>query len=80
MADHVLNDCPNRDIECEYSSVGYDVKKPQQQLTVHMREAASVHLSLFKTFLQNTLSEKENEIDELKQELRQQWEQNTEKL
>ena len=80
MADHVLNGCPNRDIECEYSSVGCDVKKPQQQLTVHMKEAASVHLSLFQTYMQNTLSEKENEINELKQELRQQQEQNTEKL
>ena len=30
MADHISNDCPNHDIECEYSSVGCDVKKPQQ--------------------------------------------------
>ena len=48
MADHILNDCPNCDIECEYSSVGCDIKRPQQQLAVHMREAASVHLLLFK--------------------------------
>jgi chromosome segregation ATPase len=80
MEDHVLNDCPNRDIECEYTSIGCDIKKPQQQLAVHMREAASVHLSLFKTFMQNNLSEKENEIDELKQELRQQREQSDKKL
>ena len=80
MADHVLNDCPNRDIECEYSSVGCDVKKPQQQLAVHMREAASVHLLLFKTFTENSLSEKENEIDELKRELRQMREQSDGKL
>ena len=80
MADHVSNDCPNRDIECEYSSVGCDVKKPQHQLAVHMREAASVHLLLFKTFTKNSLSEKENDIDELKRELRQQREQSDKKL
>ena len=48
MADHVTCDCPNCDIECEYRYVGCDIKKPQQQLAVHMREAMSVHLSFSK--------------------------------
>ena len=45
-----------------------------------MREAASLHLLLFKTFMENSLSEKKNDIDELKRELRQQQEQSEEKL
>ena len=47
---------------------------------MHLRESTSVHLSLFKTFTENGLSKKENEIQELKEELRLQQEQNTKNL
>ena len=75
MTDHVLTQCPNRDVECEYHYAGCDVKKPQQQLESHGREAVSLHLSLVANLVQGSLSQKDNEIQELKEELRQQSEQ-----
>jgi peptidoglycan hydrolase CwlO-like protein len=71
MNDHVLAQCPNRDIECEYRYAGCDVKKPQGQLESHSKEAVSIHLSLVTNFVQGNLSQKDNEIQELKEELRQ---------
>ena len=72
MNDHVLAQCPNRDIKCEYRYAGCDVKKPKQQLESHGREAMSVHLSLVSNFVRGNLSQKDNEIQELKEELHQQ--------
>jgi hypothetical protein len=69
MNDHVLAWCPNRDIECEYRYAGCDVKKPQEQLESHSKEAVSCHLSLVANLLQGSLSQKDNEIQELKEEL-----------
>ena len=75
MADHVSTRCPTRDVECEYHYAGCDVKKPQQQLESHGREAVSCHLSLVANLMQGSLSQKDKEIEELKEELRQQREQ-----
>jgi TolA-binding protein len=71
MNDHVLAQCPNRDIECEYRFAGCDVKKPQGQLESHSKEAVSIHVSLVTNFVQGNLSQKDNEIQELKEELSQ---------
>ena len=62
MPNHVSNDCPFRDLECRYRHVGCKVKKPQQQMEEHMREAVSDHLNL----VTKNLSRKGNEIAELK--------------
>ena len=75
MTDHVLTRCLNRDVECEYHFAGCDVKKPQQQLDSHGREAVSLHLSLVTNLFQGSLSQKDKEIEELKDELRRQREQ-----
>ena len=80
MTDHVLSRCPNRDIECEYHYAGCDVKKPQGQLESHGREAVSLHLSLVANLVQSSLSLKDKEIQELKEDSRQQREQYTMQL
>jgi hypothetical protein len=71
MKDHVSAQCPNRDIECEYQYAGCDVKKPQQQLECHSKEAVSLHLSLVTNFVRGNLSQRDNEIQGLKEELSQ---------
>ena len=80
MNDHILDQCPNRDIECEYHYAGCDVKKPQQQLESHNKEAVSSHLSLVINLVQGSLSQKDNEIQELNEELYQQREQMQEQI
>ena len=72
MTDHVSTQYPNRDVECEYHFAGCKVKKPQEQLESHRRKAVNCHLSLVANLLQGSLSEKDKEIEELKEELRQQ--------
>ena len=72
MNEHIVAQCPNRDIECEYYYAGCDVKKPQGQLESHGREAMSVHLSLVSNLVQGSLSQKDHEIQELKEELSRQ--------
>ena len=52
-----------------------DVKKPQEQLDSYGREAVSHHLSLVATLMQGSLSQKDKEIEELKEELRRQGKQ-----
>jgi prefoldin subunit 5 len=69
MKDHVSAQCSNREIECEYQYAGCDVKKPQGQLESHGKEALSSHLSLVANLVQGSLSQKDNEIQELKEEL-----------
>ncbi len=69
MNDHIFAQCPNRDIECEYRFAGCDVKKPQGQLESHGKEAFSSHLSLVANLVQGSLSQKDIEIQELKEEL-----------
>ena len=75
MTDHVSTWCPNRDVECEYHFAGCDVKEPKGQLDSHGREAVSHHLSLVATLVQGSLSQKDKEIEELKEELRRQGKQ-----
>ena len=77
MEDHISSKCPKRDIECEYHYVGCDFKGPQLELDGHMSETMNVHLSLLAKFVQNSLSQKDNEINELKEEVKQQREINT---
>ena len=75
MTGHVSTLCPNRSIECEYHYAGCDVKKPQGHIESHEREAVSLHLSLVANLVRGSLSQKDNEIEELKEEICQQREQ-----
>ena len=75
MTDHVSTQCPNRDIECEYLYAGCNFKKPQQQLEFHGREAVSLHLSLVANLVQGSLSQKDEEVEELREKLNRQREQ-----
>ena len=70
MNDHILDQCPNRDIECEY----------REQLESHNKEAVSSHLSLVINLVQGSLSQKDNEIEELNEELNRQREQMQEQI
>ena len=72
MDEHVFAQCPNREIECEYRYAGCDVKTLQQQLESHNKEAVSLQLSLVTNFVQDNLSQKDNEIQQLKDEVSQQ--------
>lgn len=71
MEDHVSNRCPEREIKCEYHYVGCDFKGLQVELDGHTSEAMNVHLSLLAKFVQSSLSQKDNEIKQLKEELKQ---------
>ena len=70
-ADHALNNCPNRDIECEYHYAGCDFKKPEQQLEQHMKDSVSLHLSLLSDYVLKSFSLKEKKVCELKNDLRE---------
>ena len=74
MENHVSNDCPEREIECEYHSVGCVFKGPQLELGQHMSESINIHLSLLAKFVQGGLSKKGSETEKLKEELKQQRE------
>ena len=80
MNDHVSAQCPNREMECEYHYAGCDVKMPQHQLESHSKEAVSLHLSLVTNFVRGNLSQKDNEIQTLKEELSQQRKQIQEQM
>ena len=69
MTDHILNHCKNRDIECEYHHVGCKVKQPQEQMKVHLKQAVSDHLSKVMRNMQTSLSQRDDEIAQLKREL-----------
>jgi hypothetical protein len=67
MADHVLINCPKRDIECEYHYAGCHFKKPKPQLEQHMKDSVSLHLSL----VSDQMSSVKEKVYELKNELRE---------
>ena len=70
ISNHVVDECQNRDIECEYHLVGCDFKKPQPELEEHMKDCMSLHLFLVSNHMQNNFSLKEKEVHELKDELK----------
>ena len=70
MEDHILRNCPECEIKCEYHYVGCDFKGSQPELDGHMSKAMNVHLSLLAKFVQSSSSKKDNEIKQLKEELK----------
>ena len=71
MEDHISRNCPEREVECEYHYVGCDFKGSQLELDKHMSKAIDSHLSYLAKFVQSSLSQKDNEIKQLKEELKQ---------
>ena len=74
MENHISNECPKREIKCEYHYVGCVFKGSQLELDQHMSEAMNVHVSLLAKFVQGSLSKKDSEMEKLKKELKQQRE------
>lgn len=71
MSDHVSSGCPDVILECEYNYAGCEFKKSQRDMDVHMEASVGSHLSLVSKSTQNSLSQKDREIEELKAELQQ---------
>ena len=74
MPDHISTQCPNHEVECEYHYAGCEVKKLRHELEAHMRDSVTAHLSLVASFMQRSLSRKDSELEQLREELRQQRE------
>ena len=66
MENHISNECSEREIECEYHSVGCVFKGPQLELGQHMSESINIHLSLLAKFVQGGLSKNLQKYRQLK--------------
>ncbi len=69
----VSSGCPEHKlntIECEYQYVGCAFRGSQLELDGHMSKAVCTHLSLLSKFVQNRLSQKDDEICAIKEELK----------
>ena len=76
MSDHVLKQCPHRDVKCKYHFLGCELKRPQNGMEVHMREALESHLFLLAKSISVNSDDLKHELSELKKEqLKQQQEQ-----
>lgn len=76
MSHHISNECLSHEVECEYRYVGCEFKKPRRELRAHTKDCVNVHLSLVAKYMKSSLSHKEREIEQLRDELRQQREEN----
>ena len=70
MEHHNSSSCPEHEIECEYHYVGCDFQGSQLELDKHMSKAIGTHLSLLSKFVQSRLSQKDDEIKAIKEELK----------
>jgi hypothetical protein len=69
---HVLSGCPEHDstIECEYQYVGCAFQGSHLELDGHMSKAMGTHLSLLSKFVQSRLSQNDDEVCAIKEELK----------
>lgn len=80
MQSHIKNDCPLRELECEFASAGCTIKLKRKDMPGHMHKGQSMHLSmLMKSFAEAAEKSKvwqeetKKELSALREENRLLW-------
>ena len=73
MSDHLSNKCPHRDVKCKYHFAGCEVKRPQEEMENHLREAMESHIFLIAKSISQCTSDLKSELK--KQQRKQHQEQ-----
>ena len=70
LSHHISNECLNHNVECEYRYIGCEFKNPRRELRAHIKDCVDVHLSLMAKYMKSSLSRKDREIEQLRNEQR----------
>ena len=74
---HCDTECPLQEVACDFSHAGCKVRVVRQDLSQHMSDAAQHHMALVSRAL---LQDKEREIAQLKQQLKEKEQQHKEEI
>ena len=71
MDNHILNDCPEHEIECEYKEIGCNTKVKRKLMNEHMKQKENSHLRLTVGLLKNEIVSLKKEMNEMKSVIEQ---------
>ena len=63
--DHIANDCPETIVDCDFKHFGCDVKLPRRELSAHISESLTLHMTLMLQFMTRLEAENRQLKDEI---------------
>ena len=66
---HIANECPFTVVDCDFQSIGCEVRLPRKDMPAHLVESVACHMSLQTTANKQVFTRLEQENKQLKQQL-----------
>ena len=77
---HVSKDCPLTLVDCDFNYTGCEVQLPRKDMPAHLAENLMLHMSQQATYNQKKVQEKDQQIMQLTEDLKEKLEKNSKKI